>query len=96
MRKPEYRWTIHLMLDYDGRSSAETTCSAETRSHGTDQHVNLRGRDIVQLGETTAGPSNGPEREGFVKYQTVLVFALEFDLYTVGQGQLGSSSWILY
>ena len=81
--KCEYRCEIHLMFDNHGRSSTEATCSAETGSSRTNQHVDLGGRDIVKLGETTTGSSDGSEREGFVEDKTVFVFALEFDLSTL-------------
>ena len=68
------------MLNDDRRSSTETTCRAETGSDGSDQHVNLRGRDIVKLGETATGSPNGSEREGFIENEAIFVFVFEFDL----------------
>jgi len=55
------------MLDDDRRSSTETTCGTETGGDGSDKHVNLGGRDIVKLGETTASSSDRSEREGFIE-----------------------------
>lgn len=78
--KPEYVQEAHLMFDNDRRSSTETTRGAETGSDRSDQHINLRGRDIVKFGETTTGSSNSSEREGFVENETVLVLVFEFDL----------------
>ena len=69
------------MLDDDRRSSTETTCGTETGGDGSDQHVNLGGRDIVKLGETTAGSSNCSEREGFIENETIFVLVFEFDLW---------------
>jgi len=78
--KSGYEWEVHLMLDDDGRPSTETTCGAETGCDGSDQHVNLGGRDIVEFGETTTSSSNSSERECLVENETVLVLMLEFDL----------------
>jgi len=69
------------MLDDDRRSGTETACRTETGGGGSDKHVNLRGRDIVKFGETTAGSSNCSEREGFIENETILVLVFEFDLW---------------
>ena len=69
------------MLDYNGRSSTETTCRAEAGGDGSDQHINFGGGDVVELGKTTTGPSNSSEREGFIKNEAVLVLVLEFNLW---------------
>jgi hypothetical protein len=87
--KSECWWEAHLMLNNDGRSGTETTRCAETGGDRTDQHVNLGGRDIVKLGETSAGSSNSSERESLVEDEAVLVLVLEFDLRTVKL-----SSWL--
>jgi len=78
--KSEYGQEAHLVLDDDGRPSTETTCGAEAGCDGSDQHVNLGSRDIVELGETTTSSSNGSERECFVENETILVLVLEFYL----------------
>lgn len=68
------------MFHDNGRSSTESTRSAETCCGRTDQHINLRGRDIVKLGETTTGSPNSSEREGFVENEAILIFVFEFNL----------------
>ena len=69
------------MLNNDGRSSAETTRRTETGGDRSDQQINLGGRDIVKLGETTTGSSNSSERERFIENEAVLVLVLQFDLW---------------
>jgi hypothetical protein len=69
------------MLDYDGRSSTETTCRAETGGDGSDQHINFGSGDVVEFGKTTTGPSNSSEREGFIENEAVLVLVFEFNLW---------------
>jgi len=69
------------MLYNDGGSGTEATCRAETGGDGPDQHINLGGGDIVELGETATGSSHGSEGECFVEDKTVLVLVLEFDLW---------------
>lgn len=71
-----------LMLDNNLGTSTETTRGAKAVSDGTDEHVNLRGGDIVKLSQTTAGPSNGAKGEALVEDQTELVLLLQFNLKT--------------
>lgn len=81
------------MFDNDGGSSTETTRRAETGGDGSNQHIDLGGGDIIKLGETTTGTSNGSEREGFVENESILVFMLEFDLWHGFSQRIIRSTW---
>lgn len=69
------------MLDNDGRSSTEATRGTKTRSSGSDQHVDLGGRDVIELGKTTTSSSDGSKRKCFVENEAILVLVLELYLW---------------
>ena len=76
-----------LMLDDLVGASAEAARGAERASHTPDDHVHVRGVDVLVLGEPTAGAAEDEERGRFVEDEAVFVALFQVDDFgEVGHG----------
>ena len=68
------------MVDNDLGTSTEPARTSETICEGANEHVHLRGRDVIEFCETATCTTYRAEGKGFVEDKTVFVFELELDL----------------
>ena len=69
------------MLDDVRRAGAESSASAQRSSEGANEHIDLRGIDILGFCETTAGSTHNTEGPGFVKHEAEFVSEFELNLH---------------